>query len=808
MFELLSPAGSMDSLRAGVQNGADAIYLGGTLFSARASACNFNNEELIEAIKYAHIRNVKIFVTVNTSVKEDEISNLIEYTDFLYKIGVDAIILSDIGITSVLRKRYPNMELHASTQIFAHSLRDVLELEKVGFDRVVVARELNIDEIKKICENCNCDIEVFIHGALCVSYSGQCLMSSLIGNRSGNRGRCAQPCRQSYKLINTSTNTEIKNVNGNYLLSPKDLCSIDNIEKLLETGVKSLKIEGRMKRPEYVATVTSSYRKAIDNFEKNIETKDKKELKTKLLTIFNRKFTDGYLMKKNGSDIMNREKPNNIGVEIGEVIDFNPKKNRLKIKLIDELSKGDGINLGGGNVGRIIKNNEICENGFAGDIVEIDFIKKVKPKTIVYKTFDKSLIEEATKTSKVGVENKRKLLNVKIYIKVNQKIKFTVENIEVLSDEIVEKSNNKKLEVSNVLEKLSKTGNTSFDFNFIDVDIDDNAFVPVSVLNKLRRDAIEVYSNNILDFGNNRKIEMNVESLNFETLNKENLGKITFKVHKNSQLDKFLNGNFNTKAIKEIYTEDFVQFEKYYNKFEKLGIKLIYSAMGVIRNDEYEKVRNYLKRINENMFSKVQVSTWGSKKFFEDCFKTKRFNIDTYFNIYNSKSINFFVGNFNSSNITLSQEINRDEIKVMLMNLDKILKDNICVDMIVYGHSRSMLTEYCAMGVLTKDCKKDKRCAECARSDYILKDEENRGFRLFQDVFCRTEIRNYKALDIRNEIKNIFSIGVNRIRLDFTYEDSEMVYKIIKETLDFIEKNKKIEIKDDVYLGHFYNSVD
>ena len=391
MFELLSPAGSMESLKAGIQNGADAIYLGGSSFGARASATNFDNDELIEAVKYAKLRNVNIFVTVNTSIKETEVEELISYTDFLYKIGVDAIILSDIGVAEVLRKRYPNMELHASTQISAHSLNDVLELKKVGFNRVVLARELSIEEIKEICDNVDIDIEVFIHGAICISYSGQCLMSSMLGDRSGNRGRCAQPCRQSYKLINKTTG-KIIDVNGNYLLSPKDLCSIENIEKILDTGVKSLKIEGRMKRPEYVAVVTSRYRKTIDNYINNKITDDKKALKEDLEAIFNRKFTSGYLMSKNGSDIINLDKPNNVGVKVGEVLSFNSKKNKLKIKLSGKLSKGDGINLGGGSIGRIIKNGEIFDFGVAGEIIEIDFVKNIKSNTPVYKTSDLSLI--------------------------------------------------------------------------------------------------------------------------------------------------------------------------------------------------------------------------------------------------------------------------------------------------------------------------------------------------------------------------------------------------------------------------------
>lgn len=808
MFELLSPAGSMESLKAAVQNGADAVYLGGTFFSARASACNFNSEQLIEAINYAHIRNVKIFVTVNTSIKENELRDFIEYTDFLYKIGVDAIILSDIGVAHTIRKRYPNMELHASTQISAHSLKDVSELERAGFDRVVVARELNVDEIREICEKSSADIEVFIHGALCVSYSGQCLMSSLLGNRSGNRGRCAQPCRQSYKLINISINKQLKNVNGNYLLSPKDLCSVDNINNILKTGVKSLKIEGRMKRAEYVATVTKTYRKVIDNFEKNIETKDIENLKTDLQAIFNRKFTSGYLMKKNGSDIMNTEKPNNIGVKVGEVLGFDAKKNRLKIKLENELSKGDGINLGGGSIGRIIKGNKIYESGFCGDVIEIDFIKEVKKGTEVYKTSDKSLIDSAIKSTKDGVEDKRIVLNCEVYINPCKKIRFVIEGNEIFSNEIIDRANNKKADIKNILEKLSRTKNTPFDFKFIKIDIDENAFVPVSVLNNLRRDAIKIYEDKILNF-KNREIKCFEDSFLQYDVDRADCGKLTLKVHKNSQLDEILKDPDKfLKYIKEIYTEDFVLLDKYYYILEKIGIRLIYSAMGVIRNDEYEILKKYLSNLDINIFSKVQISTWGAKNFFRENFSTKLFNVDTYFNIYNSKSINFFVNKFDTNNITISQEINKEEIKDMIFGIDRKLKEKICIDMIVYGHSRSMLTEYCVMGVLTKDCHKDKRCSQCARSDYVLKDEENREFRLFQDVFCRTEIRNHKAIDLRNEINNIFDIGVNRIRFDFTYEDSKTVYKILDEAVDFIEKNKKIKFENEPYFGHFYNSVD
>ena len=330
--ELLAPVGSFESLKAAVQNGANAVYLGGKEFSARASANNFDKDELKEAVKYAHIRGVRVFVTTNTLIKQNELEGFIEYVKFLYDINIDALILQDIGAAMTIKKLLPDFELHASTQMVAHSLDDVNYLESKGFDRVVLARELNIDEIKYICDNTNVDIEVFVHGALCVCYSGQCLMSSMIGNRSGNRGRCAQPCRQRYTMIDIYTGEEVES-NGDYLLSTRDLNAIEEINQIIDAGVHSLKIEGRMKKPEYVATVIGSYRETIDEYLRNKRINVSHDIMADLYTIFNRKFTKGLLLGEVGKDVMNAQVPNNQGLYIGRVVDYNKKAKRLKIAL-------------------------------------------------------------------------------------------------------------------------------------------------------------------------------------------------------------------------------------------------------------------------------------------------------------------------------------------------------------------------------------------------------------------------------------------------------------------------------------------
>ena len=268
-IELLSPVGDFECLKAAVQNGADAVYLGASAFSARARATNFDNNQLYEAICYAKLRNVKVHLALNTLLKNDEFNQAVNLAINAYNFGVDAIIVQDLGLASYLHKNHPEIPLHASTQMTVHNLDGVNQLEKAGFSRVVLSRELSLEEIQYIRQNTKLELEVFIHGALCISYSGQCLLSSMIGGRSGNRGLCAQPCRLQYELIEES-NKKISVLNKGYLLSPKDNFGVTFLPELIKSGISSLKIEGRMKTPTYVAVVTKFYRKYIDLILNNI----------------------------------------------------------------------------------------------------------------------------------------------------------------------------------------------------------------------------------------------------------------------------------------------------------------------------------------------------------------------------------------------------------------------------------------------------------------------------------------------------------------------------------------------------------
>ncbi len=335
--ELLAPVGSKESLMAAVENGADAVYFGGTLFSARQYAANFDREELEWTIDYAHVRGVKAYVTVNTLIKDSELEEAHDYLRFLCSAGADAVIVQDLGILKLLREQLPEFPIHASTQMTIHNAEGVKFLQEMDVKRVVLARELTLDEIKRIKSETGMEIETFIHGALCFSYSGQCLLSSMIGGRSGNRGYCAQPCRKKYRA---------DEVEG-YLLSPKDLNMSEDIPALVEAGIDSFKIEGRMKRPEYVAGVVRVYRGLIDRYldapAKFHVTEDEKHT---LRQLFNRGFTTGYFFGNPGSELMSRKYPHNIGTQLGKVVDCEPRKKQVSILLEAPLNTGDGIGIG------------------------------------------------------------------------------------------------------------------------------------------------------------------------------------------------------------------------------------------------------------------------------------------------------------------------------------------------------------------------------------------------------------------------------------------------------------------------------
>ena len=803
-IELLAPVGSFDALKAAVQNGANAVYLGGKDFSARASANNFDREELIEAVKYAHIRDVRVFVTTNTLIKQDEIEDFVEYAKFLYDIDVDALIMQDIGVAMLIHDLLPDFELHASTQMVAHSLEDVQYLESIGFKRVVLARELTVDEIKYICDNTNVDIEIFVHGALCVCYSGGCLMSSMIGNRSGNRGRCAQPCRQKYTMIDISTGEEIHS-NGEYLLSTKDLNTIEDVDKIIETGVLSLKIEGRMKKPEYVATVINSYRNAIDEYQATKKVNISTETMEDLYTIFNRKFTKGLILGEVGEDVMNSNVPNNQGLYVGKVVDYNKKSKRLKIKLEGTLKKGDGINLGGGTIGRIIKGKEIAQIGYKGETIELDFIGEARKNQPVFKTSDTNLIDKAQKTYTQDKEFAKSLIDAEITIKLGEypELKLIDKNnnsVTVKGDKLVEKALKVALGEEKIETQIKKLGNTPYELDDLKINLDEGVSMPISLINQMRREAIELLDEARIPVKGraykDSKIKYSPKKYAKDT---NSNSKIRVKINNIEALKSIINLD-----VDMIYYEDVATLEQAMAMATANNKKLIYSAPRIVRNKEYKR----LEKSNEYCKENVQISALGQVKYYKENSENVSFDVDYYLNPFNSETINHYKKE-GATTVCISQELNIHEIKETTKYTD------MEIETVAYGYIPMMLSEYCPMGVVARSCKKDKRCATCKESKYVLRDFKGEEYRISQDLFCRSTIYNSIANCLINNLDELSDAGINVFRLDFTHESPELISKITKAFINTVNNDLYVDVDDqeifdnmETTLGHLYKGVE
>ncbi|MBN7774013.1 peptidase U32 family protein [Clostridium aminobutyricum] len=493
--ELLAPAGGLEQLKAAVENGADAVYFGGKLFNARINADNFDEEAMKEAIDYAHIRNVRVYVTMNILLKEKELEPAIEYAKHLYEMGVDALILQDIGFARMMKRRLPCMKIHLSTQGTVYNASGVKAAKKMGFERVVLARELSLEEIKTITQENLLEIEVFVHGALCICYSGQCQMSRILGGRSGNRGLCAQPCRLPF-LAEGESKEE-------HLLSPKDICTIDFLGELVESGVASLKIEGRMKSPEYVATVTGIYRKYLNEYLQKGSYKVSSEDRQKLNQIFNRGgFTDGYLKGNPEEELMSTVLPKHQGTYLGKVV-ASAERDLIDIELEGELNIGDGIEIRNknlpGNVVTFLK-------PIKGQIVRIGDIKgKVWAGDKVYKITDKALMKSARESYKDSHRQclKKAAVKASFTVQLGEYPTLTITDgcsgnvgiafiqITVTGSERAEKAINRPLTIENISKQLCKTGDIPFDIIHANIDVEEGVSLPVSVINQMRRQAFE-----------------------------------------------------------------------------------------------------------------------------------------------------------------------------------------------------------------------------------------------------------------------------------------------------------------------------
>lgn len=495
-IELLSPAGNMESLKTAVSAGCNAVYLGLTSFSARAFAGNFNHDELIEAVHYCHFNHVKVYVTMNTMLSETELENAKKDVDFLYRSHVDALLIQDLGLFSWIHRHYPAFDLHCSTQMHVHNVSGVQFMMKQGAARIVLARETPIEVIRDCCA-LDAEIEVFAYGALCIGYSGECLMSSSVKNRSGNRGMCAQCCRLRYKAEDAEGN--IINEDGRYLLSPSDLNLIDRIPDLIQAGAASLKIEGRMKRPEYVWLITHIMRQAIDAYYDGRKYRLSADDKLSLKLMFNRGFTEGHAFHASVTDRMNHIRPNHIGIPVGRVLAY--KDSRVLVSLSERLNQNDGLRILnepydiGLTAVKIELNGLLANHADRGTEVWLQCNGKDHPKPgmILLKTSDAQLIASIDREIEKGPARIPVHMEYTAVCGENMQLKASDDDGHTAvccSEQTVQKAMKAPLSTERIEQALRKSGDTYFEVVSVNGTAD-NIFFPMQALNSIRRDALD-----------------------------------------------------------------------------------------------------------------------------------------------------------------------------------------------------------------------------------------------------------------------------------------------------------------------------
>ena len=714
--ELLAPAGNMECLKAAVLNGADAVYLACKNFGARKFASNFTNDEIKEAIKFCHLYGVKVYVTMNTLVKNKEVESFIEQARFLHKNGVDAILVQDFGMICLLREMFPNLEIHASTQANTSSYETAKFYYDLGIKRVVFSRELSIEEIDKI--DIPIEKEAFIHGALCISYSGLCLMSSMLGERSGNRGECTGCCRLPYTLYDKDK----KISNNKYLLSTKELNTSTEFDKLLNSSIYSFKIEGRMKSPLYVGFIVNLYRRLIDKKEVDLETETKK-----LKTIFNREFTKGHLFNITDKNIMNTKSPNHQGLVIGKA---SPYKDKIKITLDKDktLSQNDAIRFVNSNKGMMVNflydsNMKLCKE--AKDICYVDNKLKIETNDILSKTGDYNLDLEYKNKEQRKVPIK---FIVKAHINKSLEVSISDYNTTITkSVGMIYKAEKTPVDKENIIKHLNKLGQSPFKLKDIDIEMDENIFIQIKMLNEIRRDLVEKLIEK-RQYINENIIENKVVFEKVPNKQNEEINKISVSVRNKKQLLEVLKLN-----VDNIYVYD----EKLYEEFK--SHKNIYY---ILPKCSFNIMPNLKERnITSDYFDFSKTNALGSYSL----------NVE---NIYTG----YYLKKHGLQNIPISVELKEEEIKDFIkLYENKFGKSTF--EVFTYGRVENMIIKG---NILELDNK----------LTYNLKDIKDRLFPVYYDN-TNTHILNYQEHKL-SKINNCVR------RLDFYDEDEKTISKIVK----------------------------
>lgn len=808
IMELLAPAGTMENFMAALESGADAIYLGGKVFNARAHAANFGIDELREAVRLAHILDVSVYVTVNILIGDTELGELENYLKDLDSIGVDAIIVQDLAVAEIAKRVAPNIHLHGSTQMTAATLDAVRFYESLGFTRVVLARELSLKEIQHICKHCKAEIEVFVHGALCVCYSGQCLMSSFIGGRSGNRGACAQPCRLPYELLDSKGESVLPKHEA-YLLSPKDLNYSEHMNELVAAGVTSFKVEGRMKKVSYVRQVIGTYREILDKA--SIQENQRKALASG----FNRGFSTAYLEDTVGRQMMTVVAPNHQGKPIGESY---TKKGEVYLSLTEPIEQGSLV--------KILQSNGSITYYTVDDewTCVSDTLYKGRPAEglAVGQLY---LASTPKNTKSRGLQEFTRKYDMSVYLSVgsNGETNYTELtaildsglSVTVTNEYVPAIANKVPTSLEKVTEQLGRLGNTLFRLSY--VDIPDGPYMwPASVLNALRRDAVTALETALITHHVESWQALQVTGdVDYDFKAKHELSydtcpMISARVDEIEGVKAAISGG----AQKIVFGGDRLSRIPYalsiYDEVARLcaqsDVICTFATPRVVKDDEVEAYKHTLEAIVQAHPDSISIHVPQALLWLRELGYTGAIEADTGLNIFNTPTLHFWE-QLHISCVNPSQELTLKQITELAKH------SHVPIETMIHGYTEMMISEYCAIASFVGTGSKVNCPMPCVKESYSLKDRKGEIFPIRTDPYCRMHIMNSHEMDMRAYVPMLLQKGISILRIDGRHMKPSYVKDIVSQYVGIATGTmeappKKIDSQgESITRGHYFRGI-
>lgn len=808
IMELLAPAGTMENFMAALESGADAIYLGGKVFNARAHAGNFGIDELREAVRLAHILDVSVYVTVNILIGDTELKDLEQYIKDLDSIGVDAIIVQDLAVAEIAKRVAPNIHLHGSTQMTAATLDAVRFYESLGFTRVVLARELSLKEIQHICKHCKAEIEVFVHGALCVCYSGQCLMSSFIGGRSGNRGACAQPCRLPYELLDSKGESVLPKHEA-YLLSPKDLNYSEHMNELVAAGVTSFKVEGRMKKVSYVRQVIGTYREILD------EASIHENQRQALASGFNRGFSTAYLDDSVGRQMMTVVAPNHQGKPIGESY---TKKGEVYLSLTEPIEQGSLVKIlqSNGSVTYYTVDDEwtcVSDTLYKGRPAEGLAVGQLYLASTPKNTKSRGLQEFTRKYDmsvylSVGSNGETNYTELTAILDSGLSVTVTNEYVPAIANKV-------PTSLEKVTEQLGRLGNTLFRLSY--VDIPDGPYMwPASVLNALRRDAVTALETALITHHVESWQALQVTGdvdYDFKAqheLSYDTCPMISARIDEIEGVKAAIAGG----AQKIVFGGDRLSRTPYalsiYDEVARLcaqsDVICTFATPRVVKDDEVEAYKHTLEAIVQAHPDSISIHVPQALLWLRELGYTGAIEADTGLNIFNTPTLHFWE-QLHISCVNPSQELTLKQITEIAKH------SHVPIETMVHGYTEMMISEYCAIASFVGTGSKVNCPMPCVTESYSLKDRKGEIFPLRTDPYCRMHIMNSHEMDMRAYVPMLLQKGISILRIDGRHMKPNYVQDIVSQYVAIANGTmdappKKVDSQgESITRGHYFRGI-